>query len=91
MEWKDSKVVKAVIKSKLGGNLRLRVPSKMKLSTGAALKVANGKNPNSFFEIEETATPVISDKAVIAKPELKETFVYDIATKAGITYTFIAQ
>jgi alpha-L-fucosidase 2 len=91
MEWKDGKVVKAVIKSKLGGNLRLRVPSKMKLSTGAALKIASGKNTNPFFEIEETAPPVISDKAVITKPELKETFVYDIATRAGATYTFIAQ
>jgi alpha-L-fucosidase 2 len=91
MEWKDGKVVKAVIKSKLGGNLRLRVPSKMKLSTGAALKIASGKNSNPFFEIEETAPPVISDKAVITKPELKETFVYDIATRAGATYTFIAQ
>lgn len=91
MEWEDGKVVKAVIKSKLGGNLRLRVPSKMKLSTGAALKIASGKNTNPFFEIEETAPPVISDKAVITKPELKETFVYDIATRAGATYTFIAQ
>jgi alpha-L-fucosidase 2 len=27
MEWKDGKVVKAVIKSTLGGNLRLRVPN----------------------------------------------------------------
>lgn len=91
IQWKDGKVVKAVIKSKLGGNLRLRVPGKMKLSTGAALKSANGKNTNAFFEVEETATPIISDKAVITKPELKETVVYDIPTKAGMTYTFIAQ
>jgi len=91
IQWKDGKVVKAVIKSKLGGNLRLRVPGKMKLSTGTALKLANGKNTNAFFAVEETATPVISDKAVITKPELKETVVYDIATQPEMTYTFIAQ
>jgi alpha-L-fucosidase 2 len=30
MEWKDAKLVKAVIKSNLGGNLRLRTPNAIK-------------------------------------------------------------
>ncbi|HEX7411963.1 MAG TPA: glycoside hydrolase family 95 protein, partial [Bacteroidales bacterium] len=38
MEWKDGKLVKAIIKSTLGGNLRLRVTNTMKLNTGSALK-----------------------------------------------------
>ena len=32
--WKDGKVIKAVIKSNLGGNLRLRVPNEMKMNDG---------------------------------------------------------
>jgi alpha-L-fucosidase 2 len=32
MEWKNGKVVKAVIRSTLGGNLRLRVPNEMKMN-----------------------------------------------------------
>jgi alpha-L-fucosidase 2 len=32
MEWKDAKLVKVVIRSAIGGNLRLRVPNAMKLS-----------------------------------------------------------
>ncbi len=91
MEWKDGKVAKAVIKSTLGGNLRLRTPNAMKLSTGGGLKKATGKNTNPFFYVEETPAPIISYKANTAPPELKETVVYDLATQAGRTYTFVAQ
>jgi alpha-L-fucosidase 2 len=91
MEWKDGKVVKAVIKSTVGGNLRLRTPNAMKLSTGAVLKKATGKNTNPFYYVEETPAPVISEKASITSPELKETMVYDLPTVAGKLYTLIAQ
>ncbi|MEO6550479.1 MAG: glycoside hydrolase family 95 protein [Ferruginibacter sp.] len=91
MEWKEGKVVKAVIKSTLGGNLRLRVPNAMQLGTGAVLKKAIGKNSNSFYQVEETPAPIISEKANIAPLELKETVLYDLPTQAGKTYTFIAQ
>ena len=40
---RHGKVVKAVIKSKLGGNLRLRVPNAVKLSTGECLKQQQAK------------------------------------------------
>jgi alpha-L-fucosidase 2 len=91
MEWKDGKIVKAVIKSTVGGNLRLRTPNAIKLSTGATLKKATGKNTNAFYYVEETPAPIISDKANIASPELKETLVYDLPTQAGKTYTLVAQ
>jgi alpha-L-fucosidase 2 len=91
MQWKDGKVIKAIIKSKLGGNLRLRIPNEMKIVNGAALKKAVGENGNIFYQTPETAKPVISDKAVIAAPDLKTTFVYDLPTKAGGVYTMYLQ
>lgn len=91
MEWKDGNLVKAVIKSTLGGNLRFRTPNEMKLTVGTALKKATGKNTNSFFQVEETPAPIISEKASITLPALKETVVYDLPTQAGKTYTLIAQ
>jgi alpha-L-fucosidase 2 len=90
MEWKNGKVIKAVIKSTLGGNLRLRVPNPMKLNTGS-LKAAAGKNTNPFYDVEEITTPVVSDKATITKPVLKETVSYDLPTQAGKSYTLVAQ
>jgi alpha-L-fucosidase 2 len=91
IEWKDGKVMKAVIKSTLGGNLRLRVPNEMKLSTGAALKKAAGKNTNPFYQVEETPAPIISEKASIAPLQLKETVVYDLPTAIGKVYTFVTK
>jgi alpha-L-fucosidase 2 len=85
MEWKEGKVVKAVIKSTLGGNLRLRTHNAMKLSTGGALKKATGRNKNPFYYVEETPAAIISDKASVAPPDLKETLVYDLPTQAGKT------
>ncbi|QEC66345.1 glycoside hydrolase family 95 protein [Panacibacter ginsenosidivorans] len=91
MEWKNGSIVKAVIRSTLGGNLRLRVPNVLKFSNAASLKEATGNNSNPFYQTEETPAPVISPKATITAPELKKTFVYDIPTQAGKLYTLIAE
>ncbi|HYJ63935.1 MAG TPA: glycoside hydrolase family 95 protein, partial [Parafilimonas sp.] len=89
MQWKDGKIVKAVIKSNLGGNLRLRVPNEIKMSNGVALKEAKGDNPNTFYQTEKTTAPIISDKATITLPQLKTTWLYDIDTKPGKIYTVV--
>ena len=89
IEWKDAKLTKLVVKSTIGGNLRMRVPNAMKINGIGKFKKAVGKNPNPFYEIEETPGPVISPKVTIAGPQLKETFVYDMPTQAGTTYTLI--
>ena len=91
MEWKDGKVVKAVIKSTLGGNLRLRTHNAMKLRTGGSLKKATGRNKNPFYYVEETPAAIISDKASVTPPGLKETLVYDLPTQAGKTYALVMQ
>ena len=90
IEWKNGKMMQAVIKSNLGGNLRLRVPNEMKAGDGKTLKTASGKNTNVFYQTEKTATPIISDKATITLPDLKETWLYDVTTVAGKTYTFLS-
>jgi alpha-L-fucosidase 2 len=91
VEWKDSKLVKAVIKSTLGGNLRLRAPNAIKVAAGTPLKKAAGKNSNVFFQVEDTPAAIISEKATFAPLGLKETVVYDLPTTAGKTYTFVAR
>jgi alpha-L-fucosidase 2 len=91
MEWKNGKVEKVIIRSTLGGNLRLRTVNAMKLKNGSTLKKAAGKNSNPFFHVEETSAPLISDKANIVVAELKESNLYDLPTVAGKTYTLEAQ
>jgi len=89
MEWKDGKVAKAVIKSTIGGNLRLRIPNEMKSVNGTFLKKATGENKNPFYQTETIANPIISERAIITPPAIKETFVHDISTKAGQVVTLI--
>lgn len=91
MEWKEGKLIKAVIKSSLGGNLRIRVANEIKLLNGALLNKAKDENSNPFYQTEQTPDPVISDKAVLSASILKETFVYDIPTIRGEVCTFISK
>jgi alpha-L-fucosidase 2 len=90
MEWSAGKIVQVIIKSRLGGNLRVRVPNAMKLRTGGSLTMAKGQNVNPFYQTEDTPAPVIADKAGITPPQLKATVVYDLPTRAGATYTFVS-
>ncbi len=90
MEWKDAKLVKVTIKSNLGGNLRLRVPNSLQLNNGN-LKQATGENPNPFYQVTATPNAIISPKATITPPEIKTTFLYDIPTETGKTYTLISK
>ena len=89
LQWKNAQLVKVVIKSTIAGNLRLRVPNAMKLSSGGSLKEATGKNANLFYQTEETPAPVVSPKAKITPPQLKKNWLYDLPTQNGKVYTFI--
>lgn len=84
--WKNGQVIKAIIKSNLGGNLRLRVPNEVKLSTGVTINKAKGDNSNFFYKVEKTAAPVISPEAIIKNFDNDDTKLYDIQTQKGKTY-----
>lgn len=89
MQWKDAKLAKLVVKSTLGGNLRLRLPNEMKSTNGHSLKAAKGENSNTFYFLNETPKPVISAKATIKPLELKPTILVDVPTTQGQTLTFL--
>lgn len=86
MQWKDTKLVKVIVKSILGGNLRLRVPNEMKLCNGVVVKEAVGTNQNIFYQVSETPVPVTTIDTVIP---LKPTRQYDIPTLPGKIYTCV--
>jgi alpha-L-fucosidase 2 len=90
MEWKNGKIVKTVLKSTLGGNLRIRVPNKMKSTNGMGPKNAVGENTNPFYATAKVKDPVVSEKAILSPVSLSNSFLYDIPTKPGQTITLIA-
>lgn len=82
LEWKDGRIVKAIIRSNLGGNLRVRAYDSLQDQNGNEFKVGITENVNPFYQVPQIKKPVIS----VTKPEeliLKPTFLYDIATKVG--------
>lgn len=84
MSWKNGRIEKVTIKSTVGGNCRLRTLTPLK---GKGLKVAKGENSNQLFEVNEGLAPIISPEARLNPVELKKTYLYDLPTKAGETYT----
>jgi len=88
LQWRQGKVVKATIRSTLGGNLRLRTPNSLRRIDGNALKAATGDNTNGFYMVEDIPSPVIAPKTQLKTPGLKATMLYDIPTKPGDILTF---
>jgi alpha-L-fucosidase 2 len=88
LEWKSGEISKLVIKSKLGGNCRIRSYTKLKTESTSPLKFAKDKNPNPFYQTPEIKKPIISNKAVLKDVKLKDTFIYDIETQSGEKYIF---
>lgn len=88
MKWEDAKVIKLVVRSSLGGNLRLRIPNALQ-STTARLVTATGKNPNVFYAVEEIPEAIVSPKASVGQVQVSPTVLYDLATQPGKTYTLV--
>lgn len=91
MRWKDSKLTKLIVKSTLGGNLRLRLPNTMKLKSGAELVVANGENPNPFYFVNKTPAPLISSELKIKPLGIKTTILVDVPTNKGNVISLISK
>ena len=87
LKWKNGQIESAVIKSTLGGNLHLRVHQELAMD-GKSLSVTDNGNTNPFFAKQPISRPLISEKAPLKGIELKKSYIYEIATQAGETYTF---
>ncbi|WP_455666241.1 glycoside hydrolase family 95 protein [Phocaeicola sp.] len=88
LSWKNGKVSRLVVKSRKGGNCRLRSLTPL---AGKGLKKAKGENPNALYAVPEILTPIINKEARLNKVELKKTYLYDLDTKAGAEYTIIGR
>lgn len=89
LEWENGEVVKAVITSKLGGNLRVRAYNELVLEGGTSLNTANGANENPFYQAANIKTPLISEKATVEAYQAPKSYLYDIATTKGQTIVLV--
>jgi alpha-L-fucosidase 2 len=89
--WKDREVDELMVRSTLGGNLRIRVPNELVASDGSSLQPATGPNPNSFFKTPVVKDPIISPMADLNDVALEPTLVFDLPTVAGSAYHLVAK
>ncbi len=92
LEWADRKVTKAVVRSKLGGNLRLRTNDPVTVSDGrgGAARAASGSNPNAFYGIVDAGKPIVKDSAALPEVKVPKFHTVDVATTAGSAVTIAA-
>lgn len=86
--WKDGKINRLKIYSRLGGNCRIRLLQPVKSADGTKLKIANGENPNQFYAVNKVKEPVISPEAKLKSKKMKKTSLYDFQTETGKIYEF---
>ena len=91
MKWENAKLSKLVIKSTLGGNLRIRSWWPLLPANNNKLTSAKAQNSNPFYQLPQTPHPLISDKAILKGLGLKKSYMYDIPTKAGEVITLVSK
>ncbi|MFN8354485.1 MAG: glycoside hydrolase family 95 protein [Spirosomataceae bacterium] len=74
LQWNNGQLTKLIVKSVLGGVCRLKLPNLLK----GALKPAQGKNPNLFYQVPE-------NQYQSTTPESNGS-VFDLVTEKGKTY-----
>lgn len=85
--WNNNQITELKIKSKLGGNCRLRVNDNMKFNAGK-IPAANGINSNPFYETPQVKVPLISALAKLNPVGVAASKDYDLKTEAGKDYIF---
>jgi alpha-L-fucosidase 2 len=91
MTWDNGEIKTLTIHSLLGGNCRLRLFHAVRPTCEARLVKAEGTNTNPLFAVNEIKKPLISARAKIKKPAIKVSYLYDLATDPGKTYTFVIE
>ncbi len=89
MQWSEGKLDKAVVKSLVGGVLRLRSYIPLK---GKGLQQAKGACGNVLLQAPEIRKPLISAELKDFRLlPVKTVYEYDVETSPGKTYTFTAE
>lgn len=87
LSWENGKITKAIIKSHLGGNLRVRSFTPLNAS---GIKPAKGSNPNIYFHWELPNKPIVSNNRSTQIKNIPYIVEFDLATEKGKTYTLVA-
>ena len=87
MDWDNSKITRLVVRSNVGGNLRLRLNQTV---ANNLLKKAAGTNANPLYQIVNIPEPIIKTADNLGV-NLPQNWIYDVKTLKGKSYTLIGK
>ena len=90
LTWQMGKVMSVSIKSTVGGNLRLRSNTPLKMADGTPLTEAEGDNSNTLTQPYVMPSAIVVNQAKIPSTSLPTTYLYDIPTDAGQTIELVS-
>lgn len=90
LSWKNGKLEKVIIRSTIGGNLRLRTHTVLKNEVLTEAQ-KDSENVNPLFGYQKIARPMISEKAPLKGVDMKEYYLYDCVTEPGQVIEIIAE
>ena len=86
LTWENGKIKKAIIKSIIGGKLRIRSAEKLSLDNQALEEVKQASN-NVFFETQKIRKPLIAANAPLNTKDMDDkSYLFDIETERGESY-----
>jgi hypothetical protein len=90
MQWKLGTVTSVKIRSTIGGNLRLRSNTPLRMANGTALTPASGVNSNPLMQTYDMPAPIVVNASKIPETHLPTSYLYDIDTAAGEELELVA-
>jgi hypothetical protein len=90
MNWNNNRIEKLIIRSSIGGKLRLRNNALLQYE-GKTLAEVKGTTSNPFFQVQPIKKPLISPVARLKTDTQTDTPMMEIDTKAGKIYHFSGQ
>ncbi|WP_345949647.1 glycoside hydrolase N-terminal domain-containing protein [Mucilaginibacter sp. PAMB04274] len=88
IQWRNHRIYKLSVYSTLGGQCRLRSNQMLNVKT---LKTARGNNTNPYFKTDRISKPVLKIPATQLAYNQPESWLYDLNTQPGKTYTFLVK
>ncbi|MDE5579499.1 MAG: glycoside hydrolase family 95 protein, partial [Alistipes sp.] len=87
MTWRGGRLAGTVLRSTIGGTLRLRSAVPLLLD-GKPLPPAAGECPNPLLQPQAIRTPRVSEQAPAAAASTQKYYLYDVETAPGKVYRF---
>lgn len=91
LSWTKGQIKRVEVKSTIGGVLRVRSQTPLKLESNGALTEADKSVSNPFFKTQQIRKPLVDAAAPIRLLDQEDTYyIYDLETKEGESYILIA-